>query len=1095
MFDIHSSINTITEIYPKIYAYTTPDNISKKGWLKIGYTERSTKERIKEQTHTAGIKADLIWEHHAKFHDGGYFTDKDFHKYLVQNGIYKLKNLEWFNFYGDYDKSEKMFINFTYKKNFKEKEHSVYQLRKEQEKAVTQTIEYFNTHQNGEFLWNAKPRFGKTLSAYDLMIKLDVKNILIVTNRPAIANSWFDDFEKFIEWKTSFKFVSETDSLKNRSVISRQEFLDLPIEENGKKKRNLTFLSLQDLKGSKYFGGHYEKLKWVSDLKWDLLIVDESHEGVDTIKGDYAFDKIRRKNTLYLSGTPFKQIANEKFSQNQIYNWSYVDEQEAKMSYKKDTYNPYANLPKLNMFTYQLSNMIIDKLEGAGLEESDNVDYAFDLNEFFSTNEKGKFIYEDSVIKWLDTLTKNEKYPFSTPTLRKELKHTLWYLNRVDSAKALKKILENHPVFGNGNYEIVLAAGETIVDKNDDKYSLDKVKTAILNYDKTITLTVGQLITGVTIPEWSAVLMLNNVSSPSLYLQAAFRAQNPYEKIEIDNLGHEKVYRKENAYIFDFAPERTLTIVDMFANNLSKSTINGYGTSEQRNKNISDLLNFFPVIGEDSEGRMIELDAEKVLTIPKTIKSKEVVRRGFMSNLLFANISGIFQYPKVVVDILNKFEKTEEGKVLSKNTEINPEDLVNIEVDENNEVIVDNEIVINKSDYLFVKKQYDYNLDLQSEIVKDEFAENLKNIVAETISNIPMDNVKEEYNLTDKEVEKIKKNREKSSEIKAEIIAKDIEIERAKIKQNLDSKLKQTVSEEEKNLIKEEYQKEEQKIIEEAKNKIETLFHKDIEEINRNTIEELEIKKKEKEKLSIEDDIRSRLRGFSRSIPSFIMAYGDENLTLENFDKYTPEKVFEEVTGITLEQFIFLRDGGNYIDEKDGIKKHFYGQLFDSIVFNQSIKEFLKKRNELSNYFEDNKEDIFDYIPNQQTNQIFTPKKVVKMMVDQLETENPGIYDDSSKTFIDLYMKSGLYITEIVKKIYNSPIIIKEYPNEYDRLKHILENQVYGLAPSEIIYRISTRFIFGNLENISRKNFKMLDAYPYAKEGHLEEKLNEIFEK
>ncbi|WP_317315784.1 hypothetical protein [Peptostreptococcus russellii] len=211
-----------------------------------------------------------------------------------------------------------------------------------------------------------------------------------------------------------------------------------------------------------------------------------------------------------------------------------------------------------------------------------------------------------------------------------------------------------------------------------------------------------------------------------------------------------------------------------------------------------------------------------------------------------------------------------------------------------------------------------------------------------------------------------------------------------------------------------------------------------------------------------------------------------------NFDSYIPSHVFKEVTGITIGQFKFLRDGGEY--EEDAEKKVFAGGLFYEIVFDEAIQEFLNKKEDLANYFEDHEEDIFDYIPPQETNQIYIPKNVVKMMVDELEKENPSIYNDSSKTFIDIYMKSGLYITEIVKKLYNSPIIIEEFPNDKDRIKHILENQVYGFAPSEIIYNIATRFIFGSFDDeISRENFQHVDTTPYAKEGTLQKLIDERF--
>lgn len=195
------------------------------------------------------------------------------------------------------------------------------------------------------------------------------------------------------------------------------------------------------------------------------------------------------------------------------------------------------------------------------------------------------------------------------------------------------------------------------------------------------------------------------------------------------------------------------------------------------------------------------------------------------------------------------------------------------------------------------------------------------------------------------------------------------------------------------------------------------------------------------------------------------MAYGDENTTLENFDTLIPDEVFKDVTSISLEEFRFLRDGGDYTDEETGERKHFDGHLFDPVVFNDSVKEFLRLKRRLADYFDENStEDIFDYIPPQKTNQIYTPKKVVIEMVDNLEKECPECFSDSSKTFIDLYMKSGLYITEIVKRLFRSEILKSEFPNKNDRLKHIFANQVYGLAPKEIIYRIATAYLHQHKE-------------------------------
>lgn len=228
------------------------------------------------------------------------------------------------------------------------------------------------------------------------------------------------------------------------------------------------------------------------------------------------------------------------------------------------------------------------------------------------------------------------------------------------------------------------------------------------------------------------------------------------------------------------------------------------------------------------------------------------------------------------------------------------------------------------------------------------------------------------------------------------------------------------------------------------------------------------------------------------------MAYGDNTVTLATFDTIIPDKVFLEVTSITLDQFKFLRDGGDYVEEETGQTKHFDGQLFDSVVFDDSVKEFLALKKKLADYFDEKSvEDIFDYIPPQKTNQIFTPKTMVKKMVDMLEQENPGCFDMPDKTFIDLYMKSGLYITEIVKRLYQSDEMKKRFPENKERLKHIFEKQVYGLAPTEIIYKIATSYILGFDEDTKdiKHNFRQLDALPYAKEGTLEQVLDELYYK
>lgn len=1073
-------IKTTKIIYPQIYAYTLLTVRDNEGWIKIGYTERrNVDDRIKEQTKTAAINLDYskLWSEPAKFNTSDdWFKDKQLHAYLRKyKNVKQRPNTEWFFYNGTLEKAHADFDDFRNNERSQVKEELQYTLRVEQEDAVNKTLEYSKNHQGGEFLWNAKPRFGKTLTTYDFARKLDASKVLIVTNRPAIANSWFDDFEKFIAWQTDFAFVSTSDSLKDRPIMTRKEFISQVFSD---KDRMLAFISLQDLKGAISFGGSHDKLKWVKGLDWDLLIIDESHEGVDTFKTDIAFDNITRDFTLHLSGTPFKAVASGKFSDDQIYNWAYADEQEAKVEWDNpEENNPYEKLPRLSLFSYQMSQMITDKVNIGAEIDGENIDYTFDLNEFFETKDNGSFVHEVDIKKWLDSLSHNEKYPFSTKELRDELKHTFWLLNRVASAKALEKLLKQHPVFE--NYEIILAAGDGRVsdDQIINQKSLDRVREAIKIHDKTITLSVGQLTTGVTVPEWTAVLMLCNMKSPSLYMQAAFRAQNPWD-YEVDG----EMRQKENAYIFDFAPERTLTIYDEFANNLSRKTTNGGGTTDDRKDNIRTLLNFFPVIAEDNEGKMIELDVNQVLTIPKAIKAQEVVRRGFMSNLLFQNISGIFASVGAR-EILEQLNPVDVGKTMPRITD-DPIDTKDVKVDKNGDVIVELDIVVAQTDAHFGEKVY---ADIQSTVEKaaEEAANNLSKVAAISFKQNTQEVVEElakENGLTAKAAQEV-------VDQNANIIAREVEIvqKQAEIKHaEAEVEYKNVVAEAYNDVAKVAEAKatfaaKKQQIEEDFKKEVVETVETKTKELTQQSTETILKKAEAKKKNTVEDDIRARLRGFARTIPSFLMAYGEPTTTLATFDITIKDEVFKEVTGITLNQFRALRDTYNF---------------FDSVVFDESVQEFLRKRAELANYFDESQEgDIFDYIPSQQTNQIFTPKKVVKMMVDKLQEESPEDFTNLDKTFVDLYIKSGFYLTEIVKRLYVG--LEDKIPDKDARLRHILENQVYGFAPSEIIYKIARNFIFGfdeNVKNIDDSHVVYFDTTPYARgEGDFEAKCDELF--
>lgn len=1051
MSNITQNIKSYKVVYPQIYSYTLPELKPNEGSQKIGYTEhKDVHNRILQQVKTAAIrlKYELLWSAPAFFKDSDEsFIDKVFHRFLEKKGIERKWELgqEWFYFNGEPLKSKDLFDLFR-KEKFSalqnDKGKIDYTLRFEQEEAIQKAIEYFKTTEKGEFLWNAKPRFGKTLASYDLAKRLNANKVLIVTNRPAIANSWFDDFEMFVD---GYNFISETSSLKNRATLTREQHIAIkPI------KPLITFLSLQDLKGSKYFGGNYDKLRWVADLEWDLLIIDEAHEGVDTGRTDAAFDVIKRKHTLHLSGTPFKALANEKFPKEAIYNWTYLDEQKIKqIELEEGETGEHTDLPDLKLFTYRISQMITDEVN-EGIEiDNETRDYAFDLNEFFRAKDK-KFVHEDDVKEFLSNLSTNKKYPFSTPELREELKHTFWYVgNRVDSVKALEILLKEDSIFK--DYKVIVAAGdgrsfeEEENDFKGNESSFQKVKTAIAENDKTITLSCGQLTTGVTVKEWTAVLMLTDIKTPSLYMQAAFRAQNPFKELRNGEL-----YFKKSAYLFDFAPTRVLEIYDQFANGLNPKAVKGEITEKDREENIKELLNFFPVISEDVNGEMIELDANKVLTFPNALAATEIVQARFMTNLLFNDsLKGVFNFPKEVEDILDKMQVEKNKRVQRSGNTLDLDDAKAVNNNKLKEINTNTEIILGEKIFKTnTERVVDNLLGLNTEqIYADELVKKVSEVAEPLIAKY-----KEVYKATQAETKEVTKQ--------------------------IEEKVKQ---------IAEEYNNADVKDSAALKQKIIDTIELDF---VTNKVTQKEEEKVEKVQKTKEDEIRDRLRSFTRTIPMFIMANDSKDeITIDNFDLEIDDNDFLELTSITKEEFHKLRDGFDY--EEDGERKTFQG-VFNKYRFNASIAEFRLKKEQLANYFTA-EEDIFELIPNQKTNQIFTPKKVVQMMINQLEEHDPSLFTRTDSTFIDLYMKSGMYITEIVKKLFANTRA--QYNSDNDCLKHILENQVYGLAPTPILQGITQSYIFGfDAQNvISRKNFIQCDITPETQTDKAKQKLQEIF--
>ena len=1056
-------IKTFKKVYPQIYSYILPDRHQNDGWQKIGYTERKdAKVRIREQNETASHKEpyDIKWIRPARKNNNEWFKDHELHRYYQQNAIPKDEGhgTEWFYFNGTPERSIELFEAFCQNHFVDGNGKKFYILRPEQEDAVEQTLEYTernqttdfkNPNEKAEFLWNAKPRFGKTLTTYDFMKRFGATKTLIVTNRPAIADSWYKDYNKFID---GYYFISTADSIKEKT-LTREEFNR--IEEFGKKQ--ITFLSLQDLKGAKVFGGSFNKLQWVADLEWDLLVIDEAHEAVDTDKTDRAFENIKRKFTLHLSGTPFKALAEGKFSSEQIYNWTYLDEQKVKQSELENGQESgdHTDMPDLRLFNYKISDITAKQIEEGIDVNGENIPPVFEFNDFLATNSKGEFKREADIWRFLNTLTENEGYPFSTPELRDELKHTFWFVgNRVNSAKAMEKLLKKHPVFE--NYKVILAAGdgrslddesseEEAEDFKKNEKALARVNKAIEKYDKTITLSVGQLTTGVTVKEWSAVLMMSDVKKETLYTQAIFRAQNPY-KYEKDG----KLYRKKSAYVFDFSPYRVLEIYDKLANSLSEKSAIGNITESERQENVAELLNFFPVLSQDENGKMVELDASQVLTLPAAKMASDIVKRRFITNLLFKDIGNVFNLPSEIVKKLNKVQNSKEDGTANKKEKHDVS--ANRERDEQKQkrISANRNIIWGQKVYgepireAFERAQEDM----------DSFETQLTNTINEDILSAPIAKYVEVYAPSKKEVK----------ELEEKIVEK--------IK---------TVSEEFKNSPQTE--KEKTKAITELADFVEK-------ELPRDMIDNREEQAYQDDAKNELDIIREKLRTFSRAIPSFVMAAKDpKNLTIDNLQDAVSDEDFEMLFNerdklhtpdrFTKADFIELRDGGDY--EENGEIIHFDG-FFEKYRFNAAIQEFEKKREQLADYLNNTtKEDIFSYIPAQKSNQIFTPREVVNKMLNTLEAENPGIFSNPNLTFCDLYVKSGLFLTETAKRLNLG--LANIIPDEQARLKHIFEKQLFGFAPTQIIYDIAANYIYGGFPKISRQNLKKKDLTEQFKKG------------
>lgn len=651
------------EVNPTIYAYTIPDVKKLEGYIKVGFTDRIADARIKEQLHTAGLEGKILFTESAMCADGSCFTDKQVHKILERKGFTRLNQgkdrNEWF-----FCKESDILAaikELRTGKRLDDDRNEIFEMRPEQEKAVAKTSEYFKaalrekTKSTPKFLWNAKMRFGKTFAAYKLAQSMNLKRILVLTFKPAVESAWADDLAHHVDFK-GWQFISNKDA-KDIHFSIDEEF-----EKSDKKKPIVVFGSFQDLLGRSESGGIKTKNEFIHEEMWDLVIFDEYHFGAwrenakklfekqdEEAEADFDQEEFQRKEAanamdetflpittrfyLYLSGTPFRALNSGEFIEEQIFNWTYSDEQRAKETWIGKN-NPYKALPRMVMLTYKIPESIREVASQGEFDE-------FDLNEFFKAEGKGadaKFKHENEVQKWLDLIRgsylpssvddlklgqdKRPPMPYSDTRLLKILTHTLWFLPDVAACDAMKNLIDQRQNTFYHDYEVIVCAGTKA------GVGLDALKPVLAAMtdplkSKTITLSCGKLTTGVTVRPWTGVFMLRNLKSPETYFQTAFRVQSPWEIR--DDKGNPQII-KENCYVFDFALDRALKQISSYSSRLD---IN----ESDPEKRVAEFIKFLPVLAYDGSA-MTQLNAEAILDIAMSGTSATLLARRWESALL-----------------------------------------------------------------------------------------------------------------------------------------------------------------------------------------------------------------------------------------------------------------------------------------------------------------------------------------------------------------------------------------------------------------------------------------------------------------------------
>jgi hypothetical protein len=636
---------------PTIYAYEDA-NPQYAGLMKVGYTTRTAKERLDEiyPIKTPGKPPFLIHlEESAMRSDGTVFTDHDVHRMLRVNGVKNPKG-EWFHCTIAQLKAAILAVRTG---QLNEENRSLdFKMRPEQEAAVEKTATYFaswgkdkdNRDKPPHFLWNAKMRFGKTFAAYQLAKKMRWRKVLVLTFKPAVQSAWEEDLKCHVDFK-GWQFIKPG---------------GLTYEQADKKRPFVCFGSFQDYLGrNPSTGGIKYKNEWVHTTNWDCVVLDEYHYGAWRENAKELFEAEDKKEVefgegegieyfdedimpittdayLYLSGTPFRAIASGEFIEEQIYNWTYSDEQRAKRDWKGSN-SPYTALPRMVLLTYQLPDAIREIAMQGEFNE-------FDLNVFFSAEgigHKAKFKYEDEVQKWLDLIrgsflatsvdnlklgAQKPPMPFSDARLLNILSHTFWFLPSVAACHAMRNLLAKKQNRFYQDYKVILAAGSSagigVAALPPVLEAMDEPLTT-----KTITLSCGKLTTGVTVKPWTGILMLRNSSSPETYFQAAFRVQSPWTVRNPDGVSpNEEQIIKEECYVFDFAPDRALRQIAEYSCRLNVN-------EADQEKKVEEFINFLPVLAYDGSS-MKQIDAAGILDMAMSGTTATLLARRWESALL-----------------------------------------------------------------------------------------------------------------------------------------------------------------------------------------------------------------------------------------------------------------------------------------------------------------------------------------------------------------------------------------------------------------------------------------------------------------------------